>query len=227
MDSGAFLGVKHSVSGKLWRARLEDERAALTLAQQLEISEILARVLAARGISAEDADSFLHPTLRDILPNPSILRDMDKAANRLAAAIASGETIAVFGDYDVDGATSGALILRFLNAIGSNGTYYIPDRLREGYGPNTRALKSLAEQGVGLVITVDCGISAFAPLDAAAAAGRSAAPPSRRRPARPRRRSDRRPTRRRRCTRTSTRRRTPLPPWPRPLRCSARTPRSP
>ena len=172
-DSGAFLGVARSVLGQLWRARLEDERAALALAQKLEISEILARVLAARGIAADDADRVLSPVRRDALPDPSILRDMDKAADRLAAAIQSGEKIAVFGDYDVDGATSGALILRFLNAVGSTGTYYIPDRSREGYGPNTRALKSLAEQGVTLVVTVDCGISAFAPLDAAAAAGLS------------------------------------------------------
>ncbi len=170
-DSGAFLGVERSVSGKLWRARLEDERAALALAQQLEISEILARVLAGRGVVADEADRFLNPALRDALPDPSVLRDMDKAADRLAAAIQTGEKIAVFGDYDVDGATSGALILRFLNAVGSSGTYYIPDRMREGYGPNAAALKSLAEQGVALVVTVDCGISAFDPLDAAAEAG--------------------------------------------------------
>jgi single-stranded-DNA-specific exonuclease len=170
-DSGAFLGVERSVSGKLWRARLEDERAALALAQQLEISEILARVLAGRGVVADEADRFLNPALRDALPDPSVLRDMDKAADRLAAAIQTGEKIAVFGDYDVDGATSGALILRFLNAVGSSGTYYIPDRMREGYGPNAPALKSLAEQGVALVVTVDCGISAFDPLDAAAEAG--------------------------------------------------------
>ena len=170
-DSGAFLGVERSVSGKLWRARLEDERAALALAQQLEISEILARVLAGRGVVADEADRFLSPALRDALPDPSVLRDMDKAADRLAAAIQTGEKIAVFGDYDVDGATSGALILRFLNAVGSSSTYYIPDRMREGYGPNAPALKSLAEQGVALVVTVDCGISAFDPLDAAAEAG--------------------------------------------------------
>ncbi|MDA0230452.1 MAG: single-stranded-DNA-specific exonuclease RecJ [Proteobacteria bacterium] len=171
--SGAFLSVERSVSGKFWRARLEDDRAALALAQQLEISEILARVLAARGITADDAERFLNPALRDTLPDPSVLRDMDKAADLLAAAIQSGEKIAVFGDYDVDGATSGALILRFLNAVGSTGTYYIPDRMREGYGPNAPALKSLAEQGVALVVTVDCGISAFDALDAAATAGLS------------------------------------------------------
>ena len=172
-DSGAFLAVAHSVSGKRWRARLEDERVALALAQQLEISEILARVLAARGITAEDAERFLNPALRDALPDPSILKDMDLAASRLAGAIQADEKIAVFGDYDVDGATSGALILRFLESVGSPGTYYIPDRGREGYGPNAPALRSLAEQGVTLVVTVDCGISAFEPLDAAAEAGLS------------------------------------------------------
>jgi single-stranded-DNA-specific exonuclease len=172
-DSGAFLAVERSVSGKRWRARLEDERGALALAQQLEISEILARVLAARGIAAEDADGFLNPTLRDALPDPSRLRDMDKAAACLAEAIRAGDKIAVFGDYDVDGATSGALLLRFLEAVGSSGSYYIPDRGREGYGPNAPALLSLAEQGVRLVVTVDCGIAAFEPLQAAAEAGLS------------------------------------------------------
>ncbi|MBR44985.1 MAG: single-stranded-DNA-specific exonuclease RecJ [Rhodospirillaceae bacterium] len=169
MDS--FLSVARSVSGKRWRARLEDDRAALALAQQLEISEILARVLAARGIDAEAAETFLNPALRDLLPDPSLLRDMDVAAARMAKAIQAGEKIAVFGDYDVDGATSGALILRFLDAVGGDGIYYIPDRAREGYGPNAPALQILAEQGAKLVVTVDCGISAFEPLEEAAAAG--------------------------------------------------------
>ncbi len=171
MDS--FLSVARSVSGKRWRARLEDDRAALALAQQLEISEILARVLAARGIDAESAEPFLNPALRDALPDPSVLRDMDVAAARMAEAVQAGEKIAVFGDYDVDGATSGALILRFLEAAGGEGIYYIPDRAREGYGPNAPALHILAEQGAKLIVTVDCGISAFEPLEEAAAAGLS------------------------------------------------------
>ena len=170
MDS--FLSVARSVSGKRWRARLEDDRAALALAQQLDISEILARVLAARGIDAETAETFLNPALRDLLPDPSLLRDMDVATARMAKAIQAGEKIAVFGDYDVDGATSGALILRFLDAVGGDGIYYIPDRAREGYGPNAPALHILAEQGAKLVVTVDCGISAFEPLEEAAAARR-------------------------------------------------------
>jgi single-stranded-DNA-specific exonuclease len=167
----SFLGVERSVSGKRWEPRLSDERVALALAQQLDISEILARILAARGITADEAERFLNPVLREALPDPSRLRDMDKAADRLAEAIRGGEKIAVFGDYDVDGATSGALILRFLEAVGGDGSYYIPDRIREGYGPNAPALLSLAAQGAALVVTVDCGISAFEALDAAAAAG--------------------------------------------------------
>ncbi|MBT6830031.1 MAG: single-stranded-DNA-specific exonuclease RecJ [Rhodospirillaceae bacterium] len=169
----SFLGVERSVSGKRWQPRLSDERAAMALAQQLEISEILARIMAARGIAAEDAEAFLNPALRDALPDPSQLRDMDKAAQRIAEAIQASEKIAVFGDYDVDGATSGALILRFLEAVGGKGSYYIPDRISEGYGPNAPALLLLAEQGASLVVTVDCGISAFEALETAAEAGLS------------------------------------------------------
>ena len=167
----AFLSVVRSVSGKYWRPRLADERAALALAQQLEVSDILARVLAARGIFAGEAESFLNPALRDMLPNPSVLRDMDLAAAHMAEAIRKGDKIAVFGDYDVDGATSGALILRFLKAIGGDGIYYIPDRAREGYGPNAPALHMLNAQGAKIIVTVDCGISAFKALEEAAAAG--------------------------------------------------------
>lgn len=166
----AFLSVERSISGKRWRTRLADDRAALTLAQQLEISEILARVLAARGIDTEGAETFLNPTLRDTLPNPSVLSDMDLAVARIAEAIQAGDKIGIFGDYDVDGATSGAVILRFLKAVGGDGIYYIPDRANEGYGPNTPALHLLKAQGAKIIVTVDCGISAFEPLKEAAAA---------------------------------------------------------
>lgn len=159
------------MSGKRWQARLKNERAALALAQKLEISEILARVLAARGIDAEAVETFLNPALRELLPDPSVLRDMDVAAECLAKAIQAKEKVAVFGDYDVDGATSGALILRFLEAVGGEGIYYIPDRAREGYGPNVSALHMLKAQGANIIVTVDCGISSFEPLEDAAAAG--------------------------------------------------------
>lgn len=166
-----ILGVERSISGKRWRARLADDRLALALAQALELPEIVCRVLAARGVSAEDADDFLNPTVRKTLPDPSRLKDMKEGAARLVEAITNDELIAVFGDYDVDGATSGALLLRFLRAVGGRTTVYIPDRAREGYGPNVPAMLSLAEQGAKVVVTVDCGISAFEPLEAAKEAG--------------------------------------------------------
>src|SRR5690606_16840278 len=144
---------------------------ALALAQQFGLPEIVGRVLAARGVAAEEAERFLNPTLRTWLPDPSALRDMDRAAERLTRAIESGEKVAVFGDYDVDGATSAAVLARFFAALGLPLEIYIPDRLAEGYGPNAPALKRLKEQGIDLVITVDCGITAFDALEQAAAAG--------------------------------------------------------
>src|SRR5579883_1546232 len=131
--SPAFLGVERSLCGRRWRQRAGDDRAGLALAQQLGLPEILGRLLAARGVGAEAADRFLTPTLRDSLPDPSHLKDMDKAVARLARAVTAGETIAVFGDYDVDGATSAALLQRFLEAVGARVRVYIPDRQREGY----------------------------------------------------------------------------------------------
>jgi single-stranded-DNA-specific exonuclease len=170
-DAGAFLGVARSLSGKRWRQRGGDERAALALAQRLGVPEIIGRVMAARGVAVDDAERFLTPTLRDMLPDPASLKDMDRAVDRLARAIEQGETIAIFGDYDVDGATSSALLSRFIAAAGGHSVTYIPDRQREGYGPNTAALLKLKEQGAGVVVTVDCGITAHAPLAAAAQAG--------------------------------------------------------
>lgn len=169
--SGGFLGVEHSLGGRCWRLRAADERAALAMAQRLGVPEIVARVLAGRGIGPEAAPGFLEPRLRDQLPDPGHLRDIDQASERIVAAIRSGETIAIFGDYDVDGATSAALLGRFFNAVGARSRFYIPDRLREGYGPNAPALLRLKQEGVGLVVTVDCGTTAHEPLAAASAAG--------------------------------------------------------
>jgi single-stranded-DNA-specific exonuclease len=167
----AFLGVERSLMGRKWRQRAGDDRAGLALAQQLGLPEIIGRLLAARGVGVEQAERFLAPTLRDFLPDPSHLKDMDKAVARLAAAIAAGELVAIFGDYDVDGATSAGLLQRFLTAVGGRVRVYIPDRQREGYGPNAPALLRLQQEGAGVVITVDCGTTAHAPLAAAAAAG--------------------------------------------------------
>ncbi len=167
----AFLGVERSVSGRRWRSRLADTRAALALAQRLDAPEIIGRVLAARGVAADDAEGFLNPTLKALLPDPSSLTDMDIAVDRLVRAIKDGETIALFGDYDVDGATAAALLKRYLDAVGATARIYVPDRLSEGYGPNAPALLRLKAEGAGVVVTLDCGVTAFAPLAAAAKAG--------------------------------------------------------
>ncbi|MGD1878223.1 MAG: single-stranded-DNA-specific exonuclease RecJ [Kiloniellaceae bacterium] len=170
-ERGCFLNVERSLTGKRWEERLADSRQALALSQQLGLPEIIGRVLAARGGDQDDAARFLNPTLRAYLPDPSAFQDMDRAAARLLRAIEGGEKIAVFGDYDVDGATSSAVLARFFAALGIELQIYIPDRLSEGYGPNAPALKRLKAAGVDLVITVDCGITAFDALAEAAAAG--------------------------------------------------------
>ncbi|MEN2988241.1 single-stranded-DNA-specific exonuclease RecJ [Tistrella sp. BH-R2-4] len=163
----AVLGVERSMGGRRWEARLADQRLGLALAQRLDLPEIVGRVLAGRGVGLDTADDFLTPSLRTALPDPSHLRDMDRAVDRLAAAIAAREPIAVFGDYDVDGATSTALVSRFLRALGVPVVVYVPDRMTEGYGPNEAAMATLAGRGIRVVITVDCGTTAFAALDAA------------------------------------------------------------
>jgi single-stranded-DNA-specific exonuclease len=167
----AVLGVERSVCGRLWRERLEDWGLATALAQSHGLPELVARVLAARGVTAERVTDFLKPTLRALLPDPSQLKDMDVAAARMARAIEAGESVAVFGDYDVDGATSAALLHRFFRAAGRPLRLYIPDRMTEGYGPNAPALRRLKEEGVSLVVTVDCGITAYGPLADAAEIG--------------------------------------------------------
>ncbi len=166
-----FLGVARSLTGRRWLARLTDERAAMALAQRLQVPEIVGRVLSARGVGVDEADTFLNPVLKNLLPDPSELRGMEEGTGRLARAVTEGERIAVFGDYDVDGATSAALLARFFAAVGGRCETYIPDRLREGYGPNEAALLRLRENGVSVVVTVDCGTGAHGPLEAAAAAG--------------------------------------------------------
>ncbi|WP_439817480.1 single-stranded-DNA-specific exonuclease RecJ [Zavarzinia sp. CC-PAN008] len=144
---------------------------ALAIAQAHGVAEPLARILAGRGVTLEDVPGFLKPTLREHLPDPSIFRDMDALADRLAYAVRAGEPVAVFGDYDVDGATSAALLIRFLRSVGHDARLYVPDRLAEGYGPNAAALRRLAGEGVRLVVTVDCGTLAHAALQAGREAG--------------------------------------------------------
>ena len=170
--SGPFLGVERSVTGRRWRARNDgDDRLALQLSQRLGVPELIGRLLAARQVDADAADRFLKPTLRDWLPDPSHLLDMERAIERLLRAVRDGETIAVFGDYDVDGATSSALLQRYFSAVGARVRVYIPDRMNEGYGPNGPALRKLKAEGASVAITVDCGTTAFEALAEAKAAG--------------------------------------------------------
>lgn len=163
-----FLGVERSVGGRRWRARLSDDRISLALAQRLDLPEIVGRIMAARGVGLDEAEDFLNPTLRAALPDPSRLCDMDRAAERLADAVVADERIALFGDYDVDGATASALLARVLANLGAPPRVYIPDRLKEGYGPNAPALRRLKGEGAGVVVTLDCGTTAFDALEAGA-----------------------------------------------------------
>jgi len=166
-EADLILAVENSVTGRVWTARSAEHRIVQAIAQNHDLPEIVARVIAGRGIGIDDADIFLNPTLKETLPDPSHFKDMDKACARIADAITDGEKVAVFGDYDVDGATSSAIFKRFFKALGQDITAYIPDRMTEGYGPNTKALLELKAAGHQLVITVDCGIVSFEPLSAA------------------------------------------------------------
>lgn len=169
----ALLGVERSARGSRWVERLDPGRlhVASALAQAHNLPELLGRVLAARGAELQTAERFLDPSLRTLLPDPSHLKDMTRAAERFAEAVLRGETIAVFGDYDVDGAASVALVERFLRAHGRACITYIPDRLTEGYGPSPEALSGLAQEGATLIITVDCGTAANDAIAAAAVSG--------------------------------------------------------
>ncbi|MRG73693.1 single-stranded-DNA-specific exonuclease RecJ [Alphaproteobacteria bacterium HT1-32] len=172
MDGGgAFAGVSRSLTGRKWTFAPVDERLAIALSQRQSIPDVVGRVLAARGVGLDDASEYLDPRLRSLLPDPGSLIDMERAASRIVAAVRDGEQIAIFGDYDVDGATSSALLHRFLASVGGKVSVYIPDRVAEGYGPNTPALQRLQRDGAKVVITVDCGATAYEPLAAATAAG--------------------------------------------------------
>jgi len=161
-----FLGVERSVGGRPWRDRL-DERAsarALAMVQRQELPELLARIVAGRGVEVADVAAFLDPSIRRLMPDPDTITDMAVAASRVADAVEAGERVAVFGDYDVDGATSTAILVRFLRHCGLDPLFHIPDRIFEGYGPNAEAIRSLAGQGAKLLVTVDCGTTSIEPL---------------------------------------------------------------
>ncbi|MDC9701002.1 MAG: DHH family phosphoesterase, partial [Alphaproteobacteria bacterium] len=166
--SRTFLGVERSVTHRRWLDRIDAKRlrSSFAIAQRYDLPEFLARVLAGRDVLPETCENFLAPSLRISLPDPLILRDMDLAVSCIARAVKEGKPLAIFGDYDVDGATSSALLLRFLRMVGGNVTrIYIPDRIREGYGPNQGAFESIAAEGARLIVCVDCGTSLSTAFD--------------------------------------------------------------
>ena len=169
----AFLNVQSSASGQRWVQRLSpsEQNTAIAIAQTLDIPELVGRVMAGRGVKLDTAQEFLNPAIRNLMPDPDVLTDMDVVTDRIAAAIKSDESVAIFGDYDVDGACASALMFRFLAAHGQNPRIYIPDRIFEGYGPNPDAIRELAQGGATLIITVDCGATSFEALEEAAKLG--------------------------------------------------------
>ncbi len=160
------LNVARSLTGRRWIWREAEDRISLGIAQRLGVPDIVGRLLAARGVDLAGAADFLDPTLRALLPDPSLLTDMEAAAERLADAVRRGETVAVFGDYDVDGACAGALVAGLLRELGCDVIPYVPDRATEGYGPNAPALLGLVGRGATLMVCVDCGTAAAVALDA-------------------------------------------------------------
>jgi single-stranded-DNA-specific exonuclease len=161
-----FLGVEKSATGRSWRDRLDErgQARALAITQRAGVPELLARVLAGRGVEPETVAAYLHPSIRALMPDPHVLTDMEAASARLAHAVIHGESVAIFGDYDVDGATASALLAFYLRAGGLDPIVHIPDRIFEGYGPNVDAIRSFAERGAKLLVTVDCGITSHGPL---------------------------------------------------------------
>ena len=167
-----FLGVEQSATGLKWVDRLGQREAniALAMAQNHGFPDLVTRVLAGRGVGLDEAASFMEPTIKGLMPDPASLTDMNRAAERIAKAIAGHEKVAIFGDYDVDGACSSAILSRFLTHYGIANRIYIPDRIFEGYGPNPSAMQELAGQA-SLIVTVDCGTNSAAAIEAAKAAG--------------------------------------------------------
>jgi len=166
-NTPAFLNVDTSATGRRWVGpTVAEDRAAEALTQATRLPAALCRTLAKRGVTADRAEAFLSPTLRDLLPDPHAMRDMQKAAARFLVAVKSRQKIAIFADYDVDGGSSAALLITWLRDMGLDATLYIPDRIDEGYGPNDEAMSALAADH-DLIICVDCGTLSHGPIAAA------------------------------------------------------------
>jgi len=163
-DPKAFLGVERSITGRRWTPRLQTDRMAQAISQAINVSDIMGRILAGRGVLPETAAGFLEPTLRELMPPAAHMMDVDAGASRLADAVMAGEAIGLIGDYDVDGMTSSALMVDFLSAAGVVPRVHIPHRVDEGYGPSVAAVEDHKAAGVQLLITLDCGVMAHDPL---------------------------------------------------------------
>lgn len=157
--------VERSLSGKSWLKRSTDQRAVETISQSLGVSHSLAEIISARGVSPEQAEAHLAPSIKSSMPDPLIMKDMQPAIDRLAKAIEDKEKIGVFGDYDVDGTTASALLSRYFRALDIDHEVYLPDRILEGYGPNLQAFRYLQEKSASLCLTVDCGAMAHEILE--------------------------------------------------------------
>lgn len=166
-DSKILFDGERSCTGQLWAMRSFDERQALAIAQSHNLPDRLAGIIAGKGVQLSDVESYLNPTLKQLMPDPQHLLDMNKAVGRTITAIKAKQNITVFGDYDVDGATSSALLRRYFADIGCPIALYIPDRIDEGYGPNKKAMRTLSSRRANLIIMVDCGTTAFDALETA------------------------------------------------------------
>ncbi len=173
MQRKTFLSIEKSATGHRWAERLDQRgaNAALAIAQKLGVPELVSRILAGRGVDEDAAASFLDPTIRDLMPDPQTVTDLSVVAARICRAILAKETVAIFGDYDVDGACSSALLSRVFSHFDVPHEIYIPDRIFEGYGPNPAAMEELVKRGASLIVTVDCGTNSAVALAAGRAAG--------------------------------------------------------
>jgi len=160
LDPLELPAMAATASGRRWLLREADVRTALTISQDQELDLVIARALAARGVTAETAADYLNPSLRSAMPDPFVLADMETGVARLTEAIVKGEGVGVFGDYDVDGTTASSILHLYFRALGIDIPVYLPDRIMEGYGPSVEAFRSLKNNGAKIVVTVDCGASA-------------------------------------------------------------------
>ncbi len=162
--------VEKSISGLTWRVKSAEDRVVLQMVQKYDLPEMVARILAGRGFCSETVGDFLNPTLKKNLPNPFTLKDMERAAERVSRVVLAGEPIGIMGDYDVDGATSTAILKMFLKSCGIRVLTFVPNR-EDGYGPNAKKMIEYRQAGCSVVLTADCGMTAFEPIDVGTKSG--------------------------------------------------------